>query len=450
MRKLILLVAALLAISLVVRTTVSAQVVSERKEIAVFKLSYYRYDIPNAVLGGIDEEIRSVFINLGRFDVVGLTQRLEEGDLNEFIDKIKLYKQEQVEIPEEVQMGQEFFTKADFDRLTGSFIVVVPTVANYVVAQDGGDYEVNIKTSFSFVNVEEGRTFAQAFVDTEGKDENQDVAIKAALDAIPAELTFEIRKIPEFQLKTGVIEVRGTELVIELGRDLGLKPGDEYVIVSSEILQSGRALSREQGLVVIKEVSDEVSVAKIIYARPRPQIGDQLQEVPRFGMDITPYVHYVVQSAAFPLPSDQELFLIGARVAASRGFYGFRPMAGIEIPTIANILLAIPLNVYVGGEYNIYIGRFQIVPMAGVGVGMAYLWYLGVPDVPEDQRYFVTHYGGKASITANYLFSKNLKFSVEAGYNLWLSRIPQLSFFKNLVFPHYDGLFVGAGVTWKY
>ena len=170
MRKCPLLVLTVLTLSLFVITSISAQVVSERKEIAVFKLSYYRFDIPNAVLGGIDEEIRSVFINLGRFDVVGLTQRLEEGDLNEFIDKIKLYKEEQVEIPEEVQMGKEFFTKADFDGLFGSFIVVVPAVANYVVARlDTGEYQVNIKTSFTFVNVEEGRTFAQAFVDTDGK-----------------------------------------------------------------------------------------------------------------------------------------------------------------------------------------------------------------------------------------------------------------------------------------
>jgi hypothetical protein len=446
-RKLLLLVAALLAISLIVRTTVSAQVVSERREIAVFKLSYYRYDIPNAVLGGIDEEIRSVFINLGRFDVVGLTQRLEEGDLNEFIDKIKMYKEEQVEIPEEVQMGQEFFTKADFDKLTGSFIVVVPAVANYVVAPlDTGEYQVNIKTSFTFINVEEGRTFAQAFVDTEGKDTNRDLAIKAALDAIPMQLTFEIRKIPEFQLKTGVIEVRGTEIIIELGRDLGLKAGDEYVIVSSEILQSGRALTREEGLVVIKEVSDEVSVAKIIYARPRPQIGDQLQEVPRFGMDTTPYVHF----AKGALYAKDQTILIGARQAVSRGFFGFRPLAGIEVPLIANIAAALPVNVYVGGEYDMYLGRFQIVPMAGLGVGMAYLWYLKYADVPEDERFFFTHVGGLASVTANYLFHKNYRFSVEVGYMNWFSLIPLKHFTDDLTFPDYDGLFVGAGVTIKY
>ena len=446
MRKLLLLVAALLAISLVVRTTLFAQVVSERKEIAVFKLSYYSYDIPNAVLGGIDEEIRGVFINLGRFDVIGLTQRLEEGDLNEFIDKIKMYKEQQVEIPEEVQMGKEFFTKADFDKLTGSFIVVIPAVANYVVARlDTGEYQANIKTSFSFVNVEEGRTFAQAFVDTEGKDTNRDLAIKGALDAIAMQLTFQVRKIPEFQLKTGVVEVRGTEIIIELGRDLGLKAGDEYVIVSSEILQSGRALSHEQGLVVIKEVSDEVSVAKIIYSQPRPQIGDQLQEVPRLGMDTTPYVHFATKL----LYDRNSTILIGARQALSRGFYGFRPLAGIEVPLIANIAAAIPLNLYIGGEYDLYFGRFQLVPMAGFGVGGAYLWYLRKES--DEDKFVLTHVGGLAGITMNYLFHKNYRFSLEVGYTNWYSLVPLKYFFEgDYLFPDYDGLFVGAGVTIKY
>ena len=447
MRKILLLVVTFLTLSLFIITSISAQVVSERKEIAVFKLSYYRFDIPEAVLGGIDEEIRSVFINLGRFDVVGLTQRLEEGDLNEFIDKIKMYKEEQVEIPEEVQMGKEFFTKADFDSLVGSFLVVVPAVANYVVAHlDTDEYQVNIKTSFSFINVEEGRTFAHAFVDTEGKDTNVDLAIKDALDAIPMQLTFEIRKIPEFQLKTGILEVRGSEIIIELGRDLGLKRGDEYVIVSGEILQSGKALTVENGLVVIKEVSDEVSVAKIIYARPRPQIGDQLQEVPRFGMDTTPYVHY----ATGLMYQKDDTLLIGARQAVSRGFFGFRPLVGIEVPLIANIAAALPVNIYVGGEYDIYFGRFQIVPMAGLGVGMAYLWYLKIADVPEDDRFLLTHVGGLAGVTANYLFHKNFRFSVEVGYMHWFSLIPLKVFTDDLTFPDYDGLFVGAGVTIKY
>jgi len=260
------------------------------------------------------------------------------------------------------------------------------------------------------------------------------------------QLTFEIRKIPEFQIKTGVVEVRRSEVIIELGRDLGLKAGDEYVIVSSEILQSGRALTREQGLVVIKEVSDEVSVAKIIYARPRPQIGDQLQEVPRFGMDTTPYIHI-----AKGLVYDREsTVVIGARQATSRGFFNFRPLAGIEIPLVVNILAGIPLNLYVGGEYDIYFGRFQLVPRAALGVGGAYLWYR---DVPDEDKFLLTYVGGNAGISLNYLFHKNYRFSIEAGYLHWFSLVPLKSYYifdNKFLFPDYDGLFVGAGVTIKY
>jgi len=88
--------------------------------------------------------------------------------------------------------------------------------------------------------------------------------------------------------------------------------------------------------------------------------------------------------------------------------------------------------------------------MAGLGVGMAYLWYLKYADVPEDKRFFLTHVGGLAGVTANYLFNKNFRFSVELGYMNWFSLIPLKVFTDDLTFPDYDGLFVGAGVTIKY
>jgi len=133
-----------------------------------------------------------------------------------------------------------------------------------------------------------------------------------------------------------------------------------------------------------------------------------------------------------------------------RPYRGFRPLLGIEVPLIANIAAALPVNIYLGGEYDIYFGRFQLVPMAGLGVGMAYLWYLKYADVPEDERFFLTHVGGLAGVTANYLFHKNFRFSVEVGYMNWFSLIPLKVFTDNLTFPDYDGLFVGAGVTIKY
>jgi hypothetical protein len=310
-------VVALLLLVLAVAPLAIAQQVSQKKDIAVFKLSYYQWDIPDSVLGGIDEEIRGVFVNIGRFTVLGMTQRLEPGDLSQFIDRIKAFKEVRAEMPEAVQMGREFFTQSDFERLVGSFIVVVPSVASYVLeVKDDGDFHVALKTSFSFINVEQGTTFAQAFVETEGTEDSPQGAARSALDGIAMLLTYEIRKIPEFQLKTGVLEVHGGEVILELGRDMGIKVGDEFVLVASRVLDSGKTLTTENGLLVIREVSDEVSVGKVLYARPEPQEGDQLREFPLLGVEATPYLH-VASGLLYDLQDHRLIGLKGPSPAAS-------------------------------------------------------------------------------------------------------------------------------------
>ena len=438
-------VVALLLLILAVAPLAVAQQVSQKKDIAVFRLSYYQWDIPDSVLGGIDEEIRGVFVNIGRFNVLGMTQRLEPGDLSQFIDRIKAFKEVRAEMPEAVQMGREFFTQSDFERLVGSFIVVVPSVASYVLEVKGdGDFHVALKTSFSFVNVEKGTTFAQAFVETEGTEKSPDGAARSAMDGIAMLLTYEIRKIPEFQLKTGVLEVHGGEVILELGRDMGIKVGDEFVLVASRVLDSGKTLTTENGLLVIKEVSDEVSVGKVLYARPRPQEGDQLREFPLLGVETTPYLH--VASSLLYDPG-QITGLIGLKGSISRGFYGFRPIFGLEVPLIANILAALPLNLYVGGEYVLYLGRLAVMPSLAVGVGGAFLWYA---DVPDDEKFALTHVGGQAGLSLAYLFNKKMRFTLDVGYLNWFSLVPTKYFFDaEFLFPDYDGLFIGAGLTIK-
>jgi hypothetical protein len=436
-------VAALLLLAMAPLTF--AQQVSQKKDLAVFRLSYYQWDIPDSVLGGIDEELKGVFVNIGRFNVLGMSQRLEPGDLNEFIDTIKEFKEQRAEIPDAVQMGREFFTQADFERLVGSFIVVVPSVASYVLeAKASGEFHVSVKTSFSFVNVEQGTTFAQAFVETEGTAKSPDGAAREALDGIAMQLTYEIRKIPEFQLRTGVLEVRGREVILELGRDMGIKVGDEYALVSSRVLESGKTLTSENGLLVIKKVSDEVSVGQVLYARPRPQEGDQLHEVPLLGVETTPYLHV---ASGLVYDPGKITGMAGIRGSVSRGFYGFRPIFALEVPFITNIIAAIPLNLYLGGEYMMYLGRLSVAPMAALGIGGAYLWYLE-GSATEDQKFAFTNFGFKANVAISYLFNNKMKFTADVGYLNMFSFVP-LKYVNDVFFPDYDGLFIGAGLTIK-
>src|SRR6056297_2654620 len=213
-----------------------AQEVSEKKDIAVFNLSYSDYSIPSGALGLVDQSIQNVFIDLGRFNILGMEYRLNANEIDEFINKIKELKQENVEIPEAVRLGEETFTEADFNKLVGSFIVVVPVISYYNVYQDGGEYEAELQTSFTFIKVDTAEAFASFQIDTSASGDNSRDAVKNAVDMIPMQLQFELRSIPEFQLKTAIVDVIGKDYIMEFGRNMGVQIGDEYVITRSQIL----------------------------------------------------------------------------------------------------------------------------------------------------------------------------------------------------------------------
>ena len=412
-----------------------AQQVSQDKDIAVFRLSYSQWDIPDSVLGAVDEEIRGTFLELGRFNVLGLSRRLEPGALDAFCDAIRQYRAERVELPQEVQLGREVFTQADFELLAGSLLVVVPSVAGYLLEASGAGFHVMLKTSFTFINMEQDRSFVRVFVESEGSEESPEGAAGRAMDGIAPRLASELRRIPELQLKTGVLEVHGSAVTLEPGRKLGVRVGDEYLLVSSRVLDSGKTLTSETGLLVVKEVNDEVSVGRLIYAGPGLREGDPLRELPLLGMETTPYVHL----ASGLLHPRGLMALAGLRQSVSRGFYAFRPIFGLEAPLMPNILAALPLNLYLGAEYVIRMGRLRVAPHASLGVGGAYFV----------RKFAFTHIGGTTGLNLSYLFANKLLFLLEAGYLSWFSLIPTKVFAGGLSFPDYDGLYFGAGLTIK-
>ena len=137
-----------------------AQDVSERKEIAVFKINYagaprdpipqsettvqfgnifrfnYRVSAETTVyfdqtIVNLDAQIQSVLVELGRFDVLGSTHRLDHQNVTTFIEVLQDYREERIELPEQVLLGREPFSQQDFDSLVNSFIVVVPSLTSY-------------------------------------------------------------------------------------------------------------------------------------------------------------------------------------------------------------------------------------------------------------------------------------------------------------------------------
>lgn len=463
-------------------TAVVGQEFSERKEIAIFQLSYYGQPAPpqepsitveakgkgggsvtielrgtgneqydqlfQRAFGAVDEEIRSVFINLGRFDVTGMTQRLTYDDVNDFIAALQEYKEAGAEMPEAVLLGQQAFTEADFRELVGGFIVVVPSVSWYDLArQDDGDYEATIETSFTFINVDDLSTLGQFFVETTGFDETPQEAVRDAVDGIATQLTFEIRSMEVFQLKTGIIDIAGREVTLEFGQNMGIRVGDEYAIVRSRTTGTGHQTTDETGLVVVKEVREGFSLATLLYSSPKPVVGDQLREVPRLGFDTSVYAN-VIQGET------DNTFVAGIKGAASRGFYRWRPVVGLEIPFTGSILsLFFPANIYAGAETNWYLGRIKVHPSFGVGVGGAVPTFEDETD--QYDEFYMTHFGGQVKFTTSYLINRDVMLFFDLGYAYWVGLLEDEfgstsgGFVSNTFFDGYGGILFGAGITFK-
>jgi hypothetical protein len=430
----LLLVMLILAI-FVMSATVGAQEISEKKDIAVFSLSYTDWNIPSGALGLVDQSIQNVLVDLGRFNIYGMTYRLEGNDIQTFIDKIKEYKEENIEIPEEVRLGQATFTEADFNRLVGSFIVVIPVMSFYDVQYDNGEYEASIQTSFTFVNVDEGTALAGFQIDTSGSGDSEREAVKEAVDAIPMQLQFRIRSVPEFQLKTGIIDIVGRDYIIEFGRNMGVKMGDEYSIMETRVLPSGRQFTDETGLMVIKTVDSEISAAQVLYSKGRPAIGSQLQEIPRMGFDLGGYFHLLNS----PDVDESIVGVAGLRAVASRGFFSIRPVTGVEIPLGDSFLIWFPVNYYIGAEANWMLGRFSLNPSVVVGAGFL------IPIIDNEDFEFLSSIGFTGLVEANYLLTRDIKLFARGGY----------TFYKALIFPEsnpndYNGVVVGGGLSYKF
>jgi hypothetical protein len=426
---------AALALALVSAAPLAAQpVVSEKKQIAIFSLGYFGWAIPQEALGGIDLEIQKVFTDMGRFEVLSIENRMSASGVDAFIATIKKSKESNFVMPEKFQFGEAIFTEAEFNKLIGAFIVAAPVVSSFIstYSNDSTSWETTIKTHVTFIDVAAGTTMAIAEVETSGSDsENQLESIQSAIESIPVQLEFEIRSIPAFQISTRVLAVDGKEIKLQLGKDMGLKKGDEYAIVTTESLE-GIENETESGLVTIKQVDSKLSTGQIVYSSIKVAKDTQLREIPRMGTDLGLYFHL-----------SGETPIVGLKGVMSRGFYAFKPYFAAQIPlseisSYWGLFSVMPVNVIVGGEFNLYMGRLTVTPYAGAGASYARVL---TPEEDEDTDW-LSHLGFQAYLSASYLFSRDMKAYAEAGFDYWVSM-------DEYYFDSYGGLSFGAGIAFK-
>ncbi|HUX40364.1 MAG TPA: hypothetical protein VMV83_04270 [Rectinemataceae bacterium] len=433
--------------------------VSQKQDMAIFGLGTYGYPIPLEVLGRVDLDIQKVFVDLGRFNVIGYQQKLSSADLPAFEDAIKQSKQGSVVIPDKYQFGETLLTQAEWNRLVGAFIVAVPVVGGFdsQYNQKTLRWEASITVDVTFLDVASGGSvLGQAHVVSSGSSKsNQFQSISGAVGGIAAQLTFEIRKIDAFQIRSKVLEVSGGTIKLQLGRNMGIQKGDEYAVVEKSMVEGFRD-DRETGLIVIKDVGSEVSTGRIVYNQGRVTKDMQLSEIPRLGVEATPFFHVLTGTQLTVMNPDGSImggggtagsnYMLGFRAVLSRGVYDSRPFAEVEIPLngIRNILtaFAIPIDVLVGGEYNMSIGRLSLTPYAAVGGSYVYLTEILSGYSTDTSNTWLFHFGGQVNLAASFLVTRDLKVYAEGGGEYWLTTVPVL-------YSNYGGISIGGGFTWK-
>lgn len=437
---------AALALVFIAASVLGAQpLVSEKQEVAVFALGYYGWNIPPQALASIDGEIQKVFADLGRFTVLGVSQRLSSGGLDQFIQAIRQAKQANFVMPEKYQFGEAFLTQAEFNKLIGAFIVVAPVVVEFNSFYDSKalQFETNIKTNVAFIDVGAGGSLlAMKTLRTSGTDkQSQNKSISSAISSIPSQLEYEVRSIPEFQISTRVLASEGQTVRFQLGQNMGIKKGEEYAIVQRRTVE-GFDDSKEVGLIVVKEVGREVSTGQVLYCSIPLAKDTQMKEIPRQGVDFDLYLHSLGGSSA--------TFLPGIKATASRGFYSFRPFMAVQIPLglMDNFLYSsyygwylqlIPVNLLFGGEMVLNMGRLSLTPSAAVGLSYIHV----TSSWANSDTDFLSHLGAQVSGRVAYLFNRNTRAFVEVGYETWLA---VSNLWNN---ESYGGLVVGAGITFK-
>ncbi len=412
--------------------------VSERKELAVFALGYHGWDINDEALGSIDARIMEVFSSMRRFEIIGFAQRVDSGDLASFVSDIKKIKEDNLVIPEKYLLGEAFLTEAEMNRFIGAFYAVIPAVTGYSLAYviDPEDplkskWNCKISASVTFLDVAEGKVMAAPVIEGTGSDPlDKDAALREAIDSLASPLEREARTV--FPLDSKIVSVGGRKVKLRLGSSMGVKTGYEFAVMEYEEID-GVLDEREAGLVVVKRAGTEISDGTVLFSASPIGEETRLREIPRSGVDVSPYFRYVFGSAPVLVPPGYPVGKsygeAGVKLTFSEGFYALKPLIGLQVPFSSVVLgdedpfHSFPFFVYLGGELNFYIGRFQISPFVAGGASL----YVATRRVlvktsgnDEDEDISgAGHAGGIAGIGISFLITRDFKAYLEGSYQYW-------------------------------
>lgn len=433
-----------------------AQEVSERKDVSVFGV-YSSYNMPSAAVMYFDDQLIAIFNSMKRFQVIGYQYRLDESSAVKFIESVKKLKEQKAMKDTrfmDEDLGVVVIPGAELDKMINSVFIIIPSVSGWRVAEAKVEKKVidkygntsskwvvewtaEVSVSIKVLNSDGDLMDVYNRTVTEKSEKGDQDAYRKAIKSAVGGLSLFLRKTDEFKLKTKVLQNLGSKVYLQLGNDLGVMPGYEFVLKKQLTIGEGFTTSIDAGLVRVSKVGDNFSEATII--KGAPQANDQLIEAAlgggRFGLygGVSTYTSSLT-SLIFNAGSftSTNTFTPGAMSVdlglASEFEIGYAGLARAGV----GILINSPSAFYVdlGGGYEIYMGSISFVPeldlsLAGTFITLGDAYYYGNPGTASLMSLYL---GVKPRVSLNIQASQKFKIRLFASYALFMGLSSSVNF----------------------
>lgn len=402
----------------------------------------------------IDQTILNTFLFMKRFNVSVFNEPITNENAEELIKEIQNYREQNVQLPEDVYAGKMGFTKEDWDKLINSYFAVYSSLDKYKLKikeelvdtdYDGKadkkryKYFISFELTLFITNMQTGNLVGNFHFENQGSGASIAKASRVAILGLSEELDFNLRNVKDFTLHSGIKAIDGDKVEIELGRNLGLNVGDEFVVIKTET--QGKTLKEsETALLLITNVYDDYAKGKILFAKDKTAFADQVYEVPRGP---TEYKLYGNINASFNLLRQAELTgELGLSVIFTRGFYRVRPFVSSELSfSKEKLALGLPIRAFVGTQAgNVFIGRFQFSPELAFGAEM-----LVSPKKKEPDFSALIL---RTTLNFSYLINRDVKMSFGIGSDFsfsFLKNAPNNGVFRGEILAQFGIVLKGFG-----
>ena len=258
-----------------------------------------------------------------------------------------------------------------------------------------------------------------------GWGQSKSAVITDVLNKIVNQFEYVIIEFEELTDRFRVLDVFQGSVVINAGRNRGIKKGDFFY---SYDYNTGK----RTGDFVIERREENLAFARVLNTKTEPETADLLKPYNYIGILPKIYVNYFSGNTFSG-------YLTGARVLWTRGLYSVNPVLGLDIYNLADLndSKLVLVSPYVGLRIVRYIKSFSLSSM--FLFNRAYVSSSEITEAASGWEYF----GGTAKAEIEKRIMKHFSIHMEAGYTGFFS-----SDHEN--YPEVSGFIFGAGIGLKF